>query len=72
MELPGRDMSKIPHPFVIETMETLEDLTYEQKSKVWFIHMNHTNPLLDGDSLESKLVFDKGFRVATQRLRLPL
>ena len=72
MELPGRDMSKIPHPFVIETMETLEDLTYEQKSKVWFIHMNHTNPLLDGDSLESKLVFDKGFRVATEGLRLPL
>ena len=72
MELPGRDMSKIPHPFVTETMETLKDLTYEQKSKVWFIHMNHTNPLLDGDSLESKLASDKGFRVATEGLRLPL
>ena len=72
MELPGRDMSKIPHPFVTETMEVLKDLTYEQKSKVWFIHMNHTNPLLDGDSLESKLVSDKGFRVATEGLRLPL
>ena len=65
-------MSKIPHPFVTETMEMLKDLTYEQKSKVWFIHMNHTNPLLDGDSLESKIASDKGFRVATEGLRLPL
>jgi pyrroloquinoline quinone biosynthesis protein B len=53
-------------------MEMLKDLTYEQKSKVWFIHMNHTNPLLDGDSLESKLASDKGFRVATEGLWLPL
>lgn len=45
-ELPGRDMSKIPHPFVSETMNLLADLPLSQRQKVHFIHFNHTNPLL--------------------------
>lgn len=44
-ELPGRDMSEIPHPFVVETMDLLKHLPQDEKSKVHFIHMNHTNEL---------------------------
>ena len=71
-ELPGRDMSKVPHPFVTESMELLEDLSARERSKVWFIHMNHTNPLLNLESKESKSVQSKGFNVAVEGMRLIL
>ncbi len=71
-ELPGRDMSKIRHPFVTETMEVLKNLPREERNKVWFIHMNHTNPLLNPDSNESQRVRSEGFNIATQGKRLDL
>ena len=71
-ELPGRDMSKIPHPFVVESMQLLEELSLEQRNKVWFIHLNHTNPLLDPDSRASKAVRSKGFHIASEGIRLTL
>ena len=71
-ELPGRDMSKIPHPFVVETMATLSLLPREQREKVWFIHMNHTNPLLNLNSDQAKGVRAQGFNIASTGLRLKL
>ena len=63
-EIPGRDMSQIPHPFVTETMQTLRHLPKSDKSKVWFIHMNHTNPLLNSESPESNHVKSEGYNIA--------
>ena len=71
-ELPGRDMSTIPHPFVVETMATLSLLPREQREKVWFIHMNHTNPLLNLNSDQAKGVRAQGFNIASTGLRLKL
>jgi pyrroloquinoline quinone biosynthesis protein B len=71
-ELPGRDMSKVPHPFVTESMELLGELAAEDRAKIWFIHMNHTNPLLNPDSEESKSVQSRGFNIAVEGLRLVL
>ena len=71
-ELPGRDMSKIPHPFVVETMATLSLLPREQREKVWFIHMNHTNPLLNVNSDQAQGVRAQGFNIASTGLRLKL
>ncbi|MBT8069369.1 MAG: pyrroloquinoline quinone biosynthesis protein PqqB, partial [Gammaproteobacteria bacterium] len=71
-ELPGRDMSKIPHPYVVESMQILQHLPLEQRNKVWFIHLNHTNPLLDPESAASKAVRLKGFNLAVEGLRLTL
>lgn len=71
-ELPGRDMSTIPHPFVVETMATLSLLPREQREKVWFIHMNHTNPLLNLNSDQAKGVRAQGFNIASTGLRLEL
>ena len=71
-ELPGRDMSKIPHPFVVESMKTMENLAPGERDKVWFIHMNHTNPLLDAGSKESMAVQSMGFHIAIEGLRLDL
>ena len=60
-ELPGRDMSKVPHPFVAESMAFFDDFTDEEKSRVIFIHMNHTNRLLVYGSPEMALVVRRGF-----------
>lgn len=65
-ELPGRNMSEIPHPFVQETMQMFEDSETVNKKKIWFIHFNHTNPLIRGESVESKEVRNKGFNPTKQ------
>lgn len=71
-EIPGRAMSEIPHPFVVETMALLDDLTDEQKSRVIFIHMNHTNPLLVDGSDAQQEVTRRGFRFAREGMHLDL
>ena len=71
-ELPGRDMSEIRHPFVTESMALFEELTDEEKSRIIFIHMNNSNPLLDRRSDEHDDVERAGFRIATQGMRLEL
>jgi len=71
-ELPGRDMSAIKHPFVTESMALFEDMTDEEKSRVIFIHMNHTNPLLIDGSKEQAIVTERGFKFAYEGMRLEL
>ncbi len=63
-EINNRDISEIPHPFVIETMSLLKDLSISERKKVYLIHMNHTNPLLDSSSKEYKKVINFGFNIA--------
>lgn len=71
-ELPGRDMSQIPHPFVVESMELLDTLSSSEKRKVIFIHLNHTNLLLDTSSKAYKQVIKKGYKIAAQGQTLAL
>lgn len=71
-ELPGRDMSVIKHPFVSESMDLFDDLSAEEKRRVIFIHINHTNPLLIDGSDAQKEVERRGFRFAREGMRLPL
>ncbi|MEL7298621.1 MAG: MBL fold metallo-hydrolase [Pseudomonadota bacterium] len=63
-ELPGRDMSKIPHPRVTDSMAILAGLPMEQRRKIHFIHYNHTNPIRFVDSTESAVVLSAGFSIA--------
>ena len=71
-ELPNRDMNAIPHPFVVESMERLSGLSPEDKKKVYFIHFNHTNPLLNENSTAVKTVQANGFQIARKGLKLAL
>jgi len=63
-EINNRDISEIPHPFVIESLELFKDLPPSEKEKIHFIHFNHTNPLLNPESEQSKEVLKKGFQIA--------
>lgn len=71
-ELPGRDMSEVPHPFVEESMQKFSSLTSVEKSKVVFIHFNHTNPLLKKQSTEKEKVKRDGFGIAVERMIIEL
>lgn len=71
-ELPDRDMSQIPHPFVSESMSLFENFSVNERNKVWFIHLNHTNPLLNPESRESEYVNSQGYNIATEGIRLEL
>ena len=65
-EIKGRPMSEIPHPFVEESMKLFEALTIEDKSKIYFTHFNHTNPLLIDGSDAQRRVLKQGFNLAIQ------
>ena len=63
-EIPNRDMSEIPHPFITESMNLFVDqLEEEDRRKIIFTHFNHTNPML-WNSEERKQVEEMGFGVA--------
>lgn len=71
-ELPGRNMSEVPHPLIQESAELFKDLTSTEKQKIYFLHFNHTNPLIDKASKEYKEVKSKGFNVAYEGLKITL
>ena len=71
-ELPGRDMSEIPHPFIEETMARLVALPPEERSKVRFIHFNHTNPVIRGDAGAVGAIEAAGFGVVREGERICL
>lgn len=70
-ELPGRDISKIPHPFVSESIELFKNLPDSEKAKVIFIHFNHSNPLIL-DSNERNDIEMLGYKVAFEGMNIEL
>ncbi|MCU0327324.1 MAG: MBL fold metallo-hydrolase [Spirosomaceae bacterium] len=68
----NRPMSEVPHPFVSESVDILKDLPQSEKNKVYFIHLNHTNPLLRKNSTEYKSLTKQGFKVAFQGQKVEL
>lgn len=71
-ELPGRDMSEIPHPFVEESMKLLSGLPDSLKRRVTFIHFNHTNPLLRKNTREREEVKKAGYSFAEEGMVIEL
>lgn len=71
-ELPGRDISKVPHPFITETMDLLLALPAHLKQRVYFIHLNHTNPALMEKSDAERTILAKGYNVAREKQKFKL
>jgi len=65
-ELPGRNLSKIGHPFITSSVERLKSLNEEVSKEIYFIHINHTNPVLDEESEASIQVKKRGFHIARE------
>ncbi|MEP7194975.1 MAG: MBL fold metallo-hydrolase [Saprospiraceae bacterium] len=63
-EINNRDLSTIPHPFIIESMNLFSKLSVVEKNKIYFIHFNHTNPALNSSSKEYMEIIKNGFHIA--------
>lgn len=61
-EVPGRDLSEIPHPLVGDTIRRFAHLAGE--TRLILTHINHSNPIARPDSPEARAVVDAGFEVA--------
>ena len=71
-ELNNRSMAEIPHPLIKESMLKFTNLPSIEKDKIWFIHLNHTNPVLIPSSKEYQELRNKGFHLATIKQVFPL
>tara|TARA_B100001250_G_C19710398_1_gene748928 strand:- start:736 stop:1254 length:519 start_codon:yes stop_codon:yes gene_type:complete len=71
-EIPHRNMNEIPHPFIVETLERFKNLKKKDKKKVYFIHLNHTNPLLKPSNKITKEIIKKGYNIARTGMKFDL
>jgi len=71
-EINKRTIRNIPHPYIIESLERFKTLDPKEKNKIWFIHFNHTNPLLKAESQQRKQLLEQGFHVAEYGQVFPL
>jgi pyrroloquinoline quinone biosynthesis protein B len=71
-ELPGRDVAEIGHPLIVDTMDRLQAKVDAGELEVWFVHLNHSNPVLDPAAPERRELERRGFRVADVGDEFPL
>ncbi|WP_242121621.1 MBL fold metallo-hydrolase [Aestuariivivens sediminicola] len=67
-----RPMAEIPHPFIEETILLFENEHLETRSKIYFIHFNHTNPALKTSHPVKDSILKMGFHFAKEGDRFPL
>jgi len=65
-ELGGRSIDEVPHPRVEQSLERFAALPEAQRSKIRFIHFNHTNPLLLPGAEEAEVVRRSGMALAVE------
>ncbi len=65
-ELPDRDVTRIKHPLITATMDLLEPLVKAGKVRVWFTHLNHSNPAFEKDGAARRAIEARGFRVVEE------
>lgn len=65
-ELPDRDVTKIKHPLITATMDLLEPLVKAGRVRVYFTHLNHSNPAFEKDGAARRAIEARGFRVAEE------
>lgn len=71
-ELPGREVAKIGHPLMTDTMERLGPRVAAGTLRVYFTHLNHSNPALEAESAAAKLLKEKGFFVLAEGEKIGL
>lgn len=61
-----RDMSMIPHPRIVDTIERMSSGAPHLADRIRFVHLNHTNPALVESSPQRDAVFAAGMSVASE------
>ena len=70
-ELGGRNQAQVPHPPVRQTLKMLGE-KQSNDPEIFFTHLNHTNPLYNGNSEQRKEVERLGWNIAYQGQRFTL
>ena len=68
----NRDMREIPHPSIEETLQLFSNQPVAERNKIYFIHINHTNPILTNKNGIRDLVEGLGFNIAQKGLKFKL
>ena len=63
-ELPDRNLQDIPHPFIKESLQKISLLEKMDRDKVYFTHLNHSNPVINKSSLERLELIQSGCHIA--------
>ena len=63
-EIPGRSISEIPHPFIVETLERLAGADPAVEVELIFTQLNHTNAVAAPGTPERAAVEATGARIA--------
>jgi pyrroloquinoline quinone biosynthesis protein B len=71
-DLPGRKISEVPHPFIVESMARFAALPASERRKIVFTHLNHTNLAALADTPERRAVLAAGFSLAVEGQRIDL
>lgn len=71
-EIPGRAMADIPHPFIAESLLRFGKLPAEDRQKIYFIHLNHTNPAARPGGKAREQIEAAGMHVAEEGQRFQL
>lgn len=62
-ELKLRDISKVPHPSIIDSTRIFDKLDISLRSKIFFTHFNHTNKILQPNSIERADLISRGYNI---------
>jgi pyrroloquinoline quinone biosynthesis protein B len=62
-EIP-RPMSEVPHPFIEESTKRFSSLDRYHRNKIYFIHLNHSNPARNRDFQGRKIIESTGMHFA--------
>ncbi len=65
-EIKNRNIEKIPHPEILDSMRRFSNLSSTNKKKLYFTHFNHTNYILRNDKEAYNNVVDLGFSIAEE------
>ena len=68
----NRDMREIPHPSIEETLQLFSNQPVAERNKIYFIHINHTNPILTNKNGIRDLGEGLGFNIAQRGLKFKL
>ncbi|HEX9825642.1 MAG TPA: MBL fold metallo-hydrolase [Flavobacteriaceae bacterium] len=68
----SRPMKDVPHPFMVETVKLFENESVDTKSKIYFVHLNHTNPALKETNRLKDSIQNLGFNFAKEGMTLSL
>ena len=63
-ELSDRNVQDVPHPFIQDSLQKFSLLEEVDRKKVYFTHLNHTNPAIRNSSPESLELLQNGCHIA--------